>query len=275
MKFPTLIPSQYRKSNLLFFDAEMHSHYYWEFTLFIEGTCKNIINGKEYIVQEGHLTILGPNHIHSITATATATHTHRDIYISDDELKTICGELFNNSLYDHLSNPDIPVVLQLSQPFTNELEHFLSMIDVAYVQNYSTETIDPLIRSVIVFMLGQVFMKDNIVQNKTASWLSSQLTYLQQPNVFCQNIDDIIKPTGYSHSQYLRKFKETTGIPLIQYLMNLRINRAKDLLLSTQKSVLEISYEVGYDSVNYFIRMFKAHTGGITPLQYRLQKNKS
>lgn len=271
MGFPTLLPPEYRKTNLLFMDAEMHSHFYWEFTIFIDGTCKNIINGTEYTVSEDYLTILGPNHVHSIVST-TPSHAHRDIFISSDELSAICRDLFCESLYERLSDPDNPVILLLQYPFSKELESFLSMIDVAYVQNQSNDKTNPLIRSAIIFLLGQVFLQDNIAQHGAASWLSAQLGYLQQPAIFRQNIDDIIKPTGYSHSQYLRKFKESTGVPLIQYLMNLRINHAKSLLLSTQKSVLEIAYEVGYDSVNYFIRAFKSRTRGITPLQYRLQK---
>ncbi len=273
MGLPTLLPLGHRRTNLLFMDAEMHSHFYWEFTIFTNGTCKNTINGTEYTVSEDYLTILGPNHIHSIIST-TPVHAHRDIFISSEELEIICKDLFCESLYERLSNPDNPVILQLQHPFSKELESFLSLIDVAYAQNQDSDKTDPLIRSVLIFLLSQVFLQDTIAQHGTASWLSAQLGYLQQPAIFCQNIDDIIKSSGYSHSQYLRKFKEATGIPLIQYLMNLRIDHAKSLLLSTQKSVLEISYEVGYDSVNYFIRTFKARTGGMTPLQYRLKKKK-
>ncbi len=273
MALPTLLPLGHRKTNLLFMDAEMHSHFYWEFTIFTSGTCKNVINGTEYIVSEDYLTILGPNHIHSIVST-TPIHAHRDIFISSEELSSICKNLFCESLFVRLSDPDNPVILLLQHPFSKELESFLALIDVAYAQNQDSDKTDPLIRSVIIFLLSQVFMQDNIAQHGTASWLSAQLGYLQQPSIFRQSIDDIIKSTGYSHSQYLRKFKEATGIPLIQYLMTLRIDHAKSLLLSTQKSVLEISYEVGYDSVNYFIRAFKSRTGGITPLQYRLKQKK-
>lgn len=273
MKIPTLQPSRYRKSNLLFMDAEMHSHVCWEFTIFTSGTCKNTINGTEYTVSEDYLTILGPNHVHSIVST-TPTHTHRDIFISSEELSALCKELFCESLYERLSDPDHPVILQLQHPFSKELEAFLSMLDISYAQNQENDITDPLIRSAIIFLLGQIFMQESIVRHGTASWLSAQLGYLQQPAIFRQSIDDIIKFSGYSHSQYLRKFKEATGIPLIQYLMNLRIDHAKSLLLSTQKSVLEIAYEVGYDSVNYFIRTFKSRTGGITPLQYRLKVKK-
>lgn len=269
MRIPTLLPSEDRNIELLFSDAEIHSHFYWEFTLFTDGICKNTINGVPYTMSEGSLTVLGPSHTHSIVS-MTPSHIHRDIYISTAALQALCRDLFSEAFYQRFTDPDNPVVLQLPPDFSKELEHHLSVLDAAYVQQQSKDIIDPLIRSILIFLLGQIFMSESIPHHGSVSWLSSQLAYLRQPIVFRQNIDDIIKQTGYSHSQYLRKFKQATGMPLIKYLIDLRMNHAKHLLKSTSKSVLEISSEVGYDSVNYFIRTFKNCTG-VTPLQYRLQ----
>lgn len=271
MNIPILFPSEEREINLLFSDATLHSHYYWEFTIFTSGVCKNIINGREYSVSEGSLVILGPPHSHSIVAD-TPTHVHRDVFILPADLHKICTELFDEDFYQRLCDPDNPVVCKISSHFTKELERSFSILDAAYVQQKSAGIITSIVRSIIIFLLGYIYMNINIVYQASASWLSTQLAYLHQPEVFRQNIDDVIKQTGYSHSQYLRKFKQATGVPLIKYLINLRINHAKMLLSSSTKSVLEISTEVGYDSINYFIRVFKTYTG-MTPLQYRLQKN--
>ena len=272
MNIPILFPAEDRNTNLLFSDAELHSHFYWEFTTFTSGVCKNIINGKEYTVSEGHLVILGPAHSHSIIA-STPTHTHRDTFISTTDLHRICIELFDEDFFQQLCDPDTPIVYKLSSHFAKQLEHSFSILDAAYVQQQSAETLNSIIHSIIIFLLGQVYMASKIIHQSNVSWLSAQLTYLHQPEVFRLNIDDVINPTGYSHSQYLRKFKQSTGATLIQYLIHLRITHAKMLLTSTAKSVLEISTEVGYDSVNYFIRVFKTYTG-VTPLQFRLQNNK-
>lgn len=270
MDIPILFPAIDRNTNLLFSDATLHSHFYWEFTLFTSGTCKNTINGKELIVTENFLTILGPSHHHSIIS-ITPTHTHRDIFIDSKQLQTICDSMFGKSFYQRLSDVDNPVVYKLPSHLVKSLDYSLSLLDAAYIQQNANESIEPVIRSIIVFILGQTFMKDNIHSEAHISWLTNQLTYLRQPEVFSQSTDDIIANSGYSHSQYLRKFKQATGIPLVKYLIDLRVTHAKMLLRSTTKSVLEISTEVGYDSINYFIRVFKSHTG-VTPLQFRLQK---
>ena len=65
-----------------------------------------------------------------------------------------------------------------------------------------------------------------------------------------------------------RQFKAATGIPLIEYLQNLRVEEAKRLLESGAMPVDDISVEVGYEDASFFRRLFKRRTG-LTPSQYR------
>lgn len=65
-----------------------------------------------------------------------------------------------------------------------------------------------------------------------------------------------------------RRFKAATGITLIEYLQNLRIEEAKRLLEAGQMPVDDISIEVSYEDPSFFRRLFKRLTG-LTPSQYR------
>lgn len=65
-----------------------------------------------------------------------------------------------------------------------------------------------------------------------------------------------------------RRFKAATGVTLIDYLQNLRIEAAKRLLESGQIPVDEISVKVSYQDPSFFRRLFKRRTG-LTPSQYR------
>ena len=65
-----------------------------------------------------------------------------------------------------------------------------------------------------------------------------------------------------------RRFKLATGLALIDYLQNLRIEEAKRLLESSDRAVDEIGYDVGYEDVSFFRRLFKRRTG-VAPAQYR------
>lgn len=71
-----------------------------------------------------------------------------------------------------------------------------------------------------------------------------------------------------SYSYFRKMFKKYTGVSPGQYHLQLRIIRAKELLVSTDKSVKEISYELGFQSIFYFSNMFKKKVG-ITPSNFR------
>lgn len=73
---------------------------------------------------------------------------------------------------------------------------------------------------------------------------------------------------GYEH--FRKVFKQVVGFPPGQYHLHLKIAMAKKMLGSTNKSVKEISYDLGFDSVYYFCRLFKKKTG-VTPTQVRKQ----
>ncbi len=65
-----------------------------------------------------------------------------------------------------------------------------------------------------------------------------------------------------------RRFKAATGLTLIDYIQNLRIEEAKRLLETTTLPVEVISAEVGYDNLSFFNRLFRRRCG-LTPARYR------
>lgn len=67
-------------------------------------------------------------------------------------------------------------------------------------------------------------------------------------------------------------FKEHFSISFMQYVLHLRMSKAKELLISTDMPITEVALSCGYPSVNLFIRNFK-EVHGVTPLQYRKQAN--
>jgi transcriptional regulator GlxA family with amidase domain len=65
-----------------------------------------------------------------------------------------------------------------------------------------------------------------------------------------------------------RRFRRATGLTLIDYLQNLRVEEAKRMLEQGADSVENISYAVGYEDTSFFRRLFKRRTS-LTPSQYR------
>jgi len=65
-----------------------------------------------------------------------------------------------------------------------------------------------------------------------------------------------------------RRFKSATGLSLIDYLQNLRVEEAKHLLESSRRAADDISADVGYQDPSFFRRLFRRRTG-MTPMRYR------
>lgn len=80
---------------------------------------------------------------------------------------------------------------------------------------------------------------------------------------------DFVASLFYINSSYLSQaFKKKTGEKFIDYLNHVRIEKAKELLETTNLKVYQVSKTVGYENAKYFFRIFKKKTG-MTPEQYQ------
>lgn len=81
-------------------------------------------------------------------------------------------------------------------------------------------------------------------------------------------INELSKIAGYSEYHFIRFFKSQTGKTCTNFINALRIEKSLDLLINTNLSITEIAFNVGYDDVSYFIKVFKRLTSS-TPSNYR------
>lgn len=78
----------------------------------------------------------------------------------------------------------------------------------------------------------------------------------------------------YLHPNYLsRLFKEKTGKNFVEYLTEVRMEKVKELLRSSDYKIIEICAMTGYDNPRYFSKVFKQYTG-MTPREYRMEKGR-
>ena len=81
-------------------------------------------------------------------------------------------------------------------------------------------------------------------------------------------MEQVADEFGLSMRNFIRRFKEATDQTPIQYLQNLRIEKAKFLLESSQEAFDQITLQVGYEDGNSFRRLFKERVG-LSPGDYR------
>lgn len=83
------------------------------------------------------------------------------------------------------------------------------------------------------------------------------------------SLDELAACAGLTKYHFCRQFQKTTGLPPIQYLRKVRVEKAAWLLRHTGKPVSEVARESGFDGSNYFIKVFRSLVG-VTPVDYRL-----
>lgn len=81
-------------------------------------------------------------------------------------------------------------------------------------------------------------------------------------------LSEVAKKLYLSTAYFSRLFKEKTGMTFSDYLANCRIDRARQLLATTDLSIAEVSAAIGYQEANSFSRLFKTRTGQ-SPSDYR------
>ena len=75
----------------------------------------------------------------------------------------------------------------------------------------------------------------------------------------------------YMNPNYISQlFKKEAGVTFVHYVTQKRVDDAKKLLVTTQKTLSDIAIEVGFNDSFYFIKTFKKFVG-VTPGQYRME----
>jgi two-component system response regulator YesN len=82
------------------------------------------------------------------------------------------------------------------------------------------------------------------------------------------SIDEAASRVNCSRYYFCRLFKKVLGMSFVEYVHRMRIDHAKDLLLSSDHAVAYIAGEVGFENVSHFNRVFRRFTG-ITPSSFR------
>ena len=81
-------------------------------------------------------------------------------------------------------------------------------------------------------------------------------------------VDDFVRELAVSRSVFFKKLKTLTGLAPIEFIKEMRINRAVQLIETGEYSMTQISYMVGINDPRYFSKCFKQKMG-MTPTEYR------
>ena len=92
--------------------------------------------------------------------------------------------------------------------------------------------------------------------------------YIQQHYQEALRLEDVSTAVGFNATYFSTLFKKETGQNFMDYLTELRISKAKELLCGEELSVQDVAEQVGYRDLKYFSRLFKKLTG-VSPSDYK------
>jgi AraC-like DNA-binding protein len=104
--------------------------------------------------------------------------------------------------------------------------------------------------------------------------IAEAIAYLEQNHARDVRVDDVARSVFISPSRLQHVFKDATGLSLVDYLAQMRIDRAMEMLREGDKGLNEIALSLGFHDPSYFGRLFKRMTG-TTPAGYRRQSRAS
>ena len=81
-------------------------------------------------------------------------------------------------------------------------------------------------------------------------------------------MEKLAEITHLSKSYFMDRFKQAAGVGAVEYLIQLRIKKACELLVNTEKTTAEIAFECGFRNLSNYNRQFKRIVG-CTPNEYR------
>jgi AraC-like DNA-binding protein len=123
----------------------------------------------------------------------------------------------------------------------------------------------------VIKLLGYIasFQTQSDFRGKQIQGVIEEVRFFLRENVENEiNFERIASDHHVGYSYFRKMFKKYTGISPKQYHLQLKIMRAKELLVNSNLSIKEISADVGFESIYYFSRLFKEKTG-MTPSSLR------
>lgn len=239
-------------------DVLKHWHEFYEIELILDGSGTNSIDEIDYPIQKGRIFAMSPTSFHEpkFNESTTLINFMFTMDICDPQLLTA---LFSNK--PHL-------ILDISDK------------DIRFIQTLAEELITasstkPEVRSkycmhIFNVILGKLCtLLDNDLPTERSSALQRTFLYIQ--NHFTEQItlEDAAKFANYSPNYFSVKCKEYLGKSFKQYVIDLRISFAANLLKSSDLTVAQIMDRSGFRDMSNFLTAFRKrfHT---SPKEYRL-----
>ncbi len=255
------------------FKGERHN--FWEMVFIDSGNAKVIAEDKELSLKQGEAYFHKPNELHTIYTDEKFANSAivsfecnsravkllaNKIHVLDEYQKSLLNKIVQEakiSYSDKLNEVNLlKMTKKPSPPFGGEqiIKNCIELLLISFLRSNSSFQVSTNNDSLNFSSNKIVESVKNILHEKleTASTI---------------NLNDLSFKLGFSKSYIKSQFKKQTGSSIIQYYIELKIDKAKKMLSQQKFTVSEIADTLGFSSVYYFSRQFKIHTD-MSPTEY-------
>jgi len=266
----------------------LHFHNFLELAIITHGRGFHNYNGTIVPVQKGDVLFINNNSGHFLHTNSPPMGKINISFLPKTVYKAACFSLCDNSINElnaldcfisnivsyshclHFSDQSFTRVLTSAMLLVYEYNHFISSGNPRNTIQFN------LVLLQLIFLLNifQLEYRSKFGFNKRDGKVTSLCNYLEKnfkKPVKTSSLADLL---GLSEGYLCRKFKTETGQRIKEYLCNLRINYAKELLTYSSLPIWKIAAESGFDDIPYFNRTFKRYTG-YAPRAHKACKRKT
>lgn len=238
---------------------ELHWHEFFELEIVLGGSGYQLLNGRRIELKKGTAYLMRLTDFHEI--------------IPSSELV-----IYNLKMDEKVLPPNIlSILLKTRDILCFELEEcelsaVKELFDLCMIENSLSTPDITYIKNIINCMLIKVFKNQHISlpqdELSEKNPLQAALLYLNMHFREDPSLLQMAEILHYNPNHFSAAFHKAVGLTYSEYLNNLKISYAKELLLSTNLKVGDICYESGFSSASHFLKIFKEHVG-ISPLRFR------
>ncbi|WP_252231917.1 AraC family transcriptional regulator [Clostridium sp. ZBS15] len=242
-----------------------HWHNELELILVLSGQFNLKINADSYTCKKGDIILINSGFLHYFSTEENHSSTWNSIVFNMEQLNSnIIDNCSVNFITPIINNEfELPVIINKDSLINNELKNIILNITDTYNSKYYGFELE--IKS-LLFRYFSLLFKFNLIKKKTNNtYLNKEkiekikiiLKYIQENYNKEIDINTLSSICHYNQYHFMRFFKKYTGKTCIQFIKNYRLEKAASLISNTDLSITEISLEVGFTNISYFIRSFK------------------
>ncbi|MEX0289217.1 MAG: two-component regulator propeller domain-containing protein [Flavobacteriaceae bacterium] len=201
-----------------------------------------------------------------------------NIILTDIIMPVMDGVEFCEKLKTRQETSHIPVIMLTAKASQeSEMEGLKNGADDYIKKPFDMEVLQLKLLNTIKHReeLRKRFNRDVTLQPKEVTVTSTDELFLKKAIEIVElhmmdtdfNVEMMVKEMGHSRSNLYLKFKELTGLSSSEFIRNIRLKRAMQLLEQSNRSVKEIMYMTGFNTASYFSKCFKKQFG-VIPSEY-------